>query len=178
MRTEKLAPGGASFSGKSNGSRHPEATAPDTSHQARKRMLASTRTDCIRIITRLVGEGGLQSFLKSQQPAFDDCTGDRILIRRPVAAAEPECSHAPRGHVPAGARHPHAKEPAGSDAPDHQQGDAGEAGEQPVVPALITSAKHGRTAVLLAACSGGVEFKEMSTAAIPSVSCPVQDSSR
>lgn len=34
MKAEKPAPGGADFSGKSNGSRHPEATAPDASHQA------------------------------------------------------------------------------------------------------------------------------------------------
>jgi hypothetical protein len=46
-------------------------------------LLASTRSDCIRIITRLVGEGGLQSFLKSQQPALDDRTGAQLLQNDP-----------------------------------------------------------------------------------------------
>jgi hypothetical protein len=85
MKAEKPAPGGTSFSGKSIERRHPEATAPDAEHQARKRViLASTRSDCIRMMIRLVGEGGLQSFLKSQQPALGDRTGAELLQHDPM----------------------------------------------------------------------------------------------
>jgi hypothetical protein len=84
MRTEKPAPGGASFSEKSIESRQPKDTARDTAHQARKRaLLASTRCDCIHIIRRLVGEGGVQPFLTSQQPALGDRTGAQLLQNDP-----------------------------------------------------------------------------------------------
>lgn len=85
MRPEKPAPGGTSFSGKSIDRRHPETTAPDAEHQARKRaILGSTRSDCIRMMIRLVGEGGMQSFLKSQQPALGDRTGAELLQHDPM----------------------------------------------------------------------------------------------
>jgi hypothetical protein len=85
MKAEKPAPSGASSSWKSIRGRHPEATARATTDQARIRAhLASTRSDCLRIIIRLVGEGGVASFLKSQQPALDDSTGAQLLQNDPV----------------------------------------------------------------------------------------------
>jgi hypothetical protein len=88
MTTEKPAPGGADFSGTSNESRRPEAAAPGTEHQERKSViLASTRSDCIRMMIRLVGEGGLQSLLKSQQPALGDRTAAELLQHDPMELA-------------------------------------------------------------------------------------------
>ena len=55
-----------------------------TERQARMRaLLASTRSNCIRIITRLVGGGGVQAFLKCQQPALSDHTGAQLLQNEP-----------------------------------------------------------------------------------------------
>jgi hypothetical protein len=51
---------------------------PTCAHQG------STRSDCLRIIIRLVGEGGVASFLKSQQPALGDRTGAQLLQDDPV----------------------------------------------------------------------------------------------
>jgi hypothetical protein len=85
MNTEKPAPKGASSSWKSIEGRHPEATARATNDQARNRAhLGSTRCDCLRIIMRLVGEGGVPSFLKGQQPALGDRTGAQLLQDDPV----------------------------------------------------------------------------------------------
>lgn len=85
MKTEKPAPSGASSSWKSIRGRHPEATARATTDQARKHAhLANTRSDCLRIIMRLVGEGGVPSFLKSQQPALGDRTGAQLLQDDPM----------------------------------------------------------------------------------------------
>lgn len=84
MRTKKLALYRASFSEKSIESRPQEATARDTAYQARKHaLLASTRRDCIQIITRHAGEGGLQPFLTSQQSALGDRTGAQLLMNDP-----------------------------------------------------------------------------------------------
>ncbi len=85
MKAEKPAPSGASSSWKSIRGRHPEATARATTDQARIRAhLASTRSDCLRIIIRLVGEGGVSSFLSSQQPALGDRTGAQLLQDDPM----------------------------------------------------------------------------------------------
>lgn len=65
--------------------RHEETTATVTKHQAEKHVhLASTRSDCLRIIMRLVGDGGVESFLKCQQPALGDRTGAELLQDDPV----------------------------------------------------------------------------------------------
>jgi hypothetical protein len=65
--------------------RHEEFTAKDTGHQARKHAnLGSARSDCIRIIMRIVGEGGVSSFLTSQQPALGDRTGAQLLQDDPM----------------------------------------------------------------------------------------------
>jgi hypothetical protein len=85
MKREKPAPNGASFSGKSIQGRRPKASDRDTNDQARNRAhLGSTRNDCLRIIMRLVGEGGVPSFLSSQQPALGDCTGAELLQNDPI----------------------------------------------------------------------------------------------
>lgn len=60
MKPEKPAPGGTNFSGKSNGKRHPEATAPDNSHQAgteRKGMNTGPRPVDEKTINEGAGEG-------------------------------------------------------------------------------------------------------------------------
>jgi hypothetical protein len=85
MKTEKPAPKGASFSGKSIESRRPKTTAPGSNPQARKRaLLASTRTDRIRIIMRLIGKVGGQSFLKCPSPALGDRTVAQLLQDYPM----------------------------------------------------------------------------------------------
>jgi len=52
-----------------------EQIAAEDADRARKR--------CIKLMRGILGDGGLQSFLKSPQPAYDDLTGDQILVRDP-----------------------------------------------------------------------------------------------
>ena len=41
------------------------------------------RKQCIKLLRGMLGNGGLQAFLKCPQPAYDDLTGDQVLVRDP-----------------------------------------------------------------------------------------------
>lgn len=41
------------------------------------------RKSCLRILRGMLGEGGLRAFLNCPQPAYDDATGEQVLVREP-----------------------------------------------------------------------------------------------
>lgn len=43
----------------------------------------AARAECKRLIIASVGPGGFEAFLKAPQPAFEDLTGDFLLLHRP-----------------------------------------------------------------------------------------------
>jgi len=78
MKPEKPAPGGASFSGKSNGSRRPEATATDATHQA------GTESDSMKNKPRSVNEDTVNEGAGEKKPSLRDTliTAGDLLVKK------------------------------------------------------------------------------------------------
>jgi hypothetical protein len=77
----KRPPSGGAKDGRSE--RRKKSTAGSHSQPEHDSELNGPRAECIRILERIVGEAGVQHWLKGRQPALDDMTGAQLLTVDP-----------------------------------------------------------------------------------------------